>query len=134
VSSVEEKKKRLDRALIVSGLAALLVAGALYAASIVKQEETPQLTVSVVEAKQTLSVSASVSADTIVRFVFTPLMDDAGTSGKPVEQSYQTGSSGRVRFTVPVAASTKKYRVVAEWSETDGLVRTMTRVVSVAGG
>ena len=125
ISSVEEKKKRLDHAMIASALAALLVAAGLYAASVVKQDPTPHLQVTVVDGKQKLSVSGSFPADTIVRFTFT--LDDAG---KPVDATYQTSSSGRIQFAVPVSGA-KKVRVLAEWTDPDGLLRTMARVISV---
>jgi hypothetical protein len=125
---VASKHKRFNIALGLSLAAAVLVALALVAASFTHQAATPsfQAYLHTYEGRDNIALSGHFPADTdILVKIASP--EEAG--GVLKEVPYVASSTGELQTNIALDSSAAEYTVTIEWTEKDGMVRSLQRTV-----
>jgi hypothetical protein len=131
MEGVNVKHRKLKVAVALSLASAFFVAAALFAASMSKGEIAANLQASLYtrDQKDRIAVSGHFPKDTKVLIRVTPIGIPANARTTN-EFIYITTSSGELQQNIGVSGDATKYSVSAEWQEKDGLVRSLTRMIS----
>lgn len=129
LKGVKAKNRRLNFSIFLSFLSSVLVAFAIFAASMSKQETPPNFQAYHHEKEGHDSIAFSgnfpANAKVVLRIKTFPPSDGPST---PTEFLYVTSPLGALQTSITLDAAAK-YEVTAEWKEVDGLVRCLTRTV-----
>lgn len=131
LEGLRAKKWKLKLAEALSFVSAFLVAVALFVASMSKVEPPANLQGSLYtrDQKHQVAVSGHFPKDTKVLLRITPI-DAPANAVTTDEFSYVTTSSGELQQNIITSGNATKYSVSVEWQEKDGLVRSLTRIIS----
>lgn len=130
VKGITTKTWKLNGALALSLVAAILVSSAIIAASLGKQVNPPNFRAyhHAKEGRDVIALSGHFPADTKVVLRITSFL----RSGSPVmskELLYVTSPSGELPANIEFDSTADKYEVTVEWKEEDSLVRSLKRTV-----
>jgi hypothetical protein len=128
------KNNRINKALLLSFTAALLVSVALIMSSVSKQTNPPnfQAYLHTKNSNSMMAVSGSFPADTTVIVRIAPINKPTA----PIESEefpYVTTKSGELQQSIKLKSAGDKYDVTVEWKDEEGLTRSLKRTVASQG-